>query len=56
MNKLIEALKLAIASGEEADMQKAKARLQRYLNKHMMAVCLMTPEHVALCKTNGINF
>lgn len=29
-----------------------RARLQSYLNKHMMAVCLATPDEVAFLKAN----
>jgi len=30
-----------------------RAKLQNYLNKHMMAVCLATPEEQAFLKSNG---
>lgn len=30
-----------------------RAKLQAYLNKHMMAVCLATPEDIAFLKANG---
>ena len=29
-----------------------RVRLQKYLNRHMMAVCLATPEELAFLKTN----
>ena len=29
-----------------------RAKLQTYLNKHMMAVCLATPEEVAFLRAN----
>jgi hypothetical protein len=29
-----------------------RAKLQAYLNKHMMAVCLATPEEIAFLKTH----
>lgn len=29
-----------------------RAKLQAYLNKHMMAVCLATPEELAFLKTH----
>lgn len=29
------------------------AKLQAYLNKHMMAVCMATPEDIAFLKANG---
>lgn len=29
-----------------------RQRLQNYLNKHMMAVCLATPEELAFLKTH----
>lgn len=32
-----------------------RAKLQRYLDKHMMAVCLATPEELAFLKTNEFN-
>lgn len=46
MNKLLEAF---IANPTEA----ARARLQNYLNKHMMAVCMATPEQQQTLKSNG---
>lgn len=30
-----------------------RAKLQAYLNKHMMAVCLATPEEIEFLKANG---
>ena len=30
-----------------------RAKLQAYLNKHMMAVCMATPEDIAFLKANG---
>lgn len=32
-----------------------RVRLQTYLNKHMMAVCLATPEEVAFLRANGFS-
>jgi hypothetical protein len=32
---------------------KARAKLQAYLNKHMMAVCMATPEQNAFLRANG---
>jgi hypothetical protein len=29
-----------------------RAKLQQYLNKHMMAVCLASPEDIAFLKTH----
>lgn len=30
-----------------------RTKLQAYLNKHMMAVCLATPEDIAFLRTNN---
>ena len=30
-----------------------RAKLQAYLNKHMMAVCMATPEETAFLKAHG---
>lgn len=48
MTKLLEAF---IANPTD----QARARLQAYLNKHMMAVCMATPEQQQILKTNGFN-
>ena len=32
-----------------------RAKLQTYLNKHMMAVCLATPEEVAFLRAHEFN-
>jgi len=32
---------------------KTRAKLQAYLNKHMMAVCMATPEQNAFLRANG---
>ena len=32
-----------------------RAKLQAYLDKHMMAVCLATPDQIAFLKTHGFN-
>ena len=32
-----------------------RAKLQAYLNRHMMAVCLATPEELAFLKANEFN-
>ncbi|CAB4168221.1 hypothetical protein UFOVP1276_9 [uncultured Caudovirales phage] len=29
-----------------------RVRLQKYLNRHMMAICLATPEELAFLKAN----
>jgi hypothetical protein len=31
----------------------ARARLQKYINKHMMSVCLLTPSETAYLRANG---
>ena len=46
MNKLLEAF---IANPTE----QIRAKLQAYLNKHMMAVCMASPEQKAVLKSNG---
>lgn len=46
MNKLLEAF---IANPTE----QTRAKLQAYLNKHMMAVCMATPEQQNILKSNG---
>ena len=46
MNKLLEAF---IANPTE----KTRAKLQAYINKHMMAVCMLTPEQQQVLKSNG---
>jgi hypothetical protein len=33
-----------------------RAKLQAYMNKHMMAVCLLTPEDQQFLKANGFTF
>jgi hypothetical protein len=30
-----------------------RAKLQKYLEKHLMALCMATPEEVAFLKANG---
>jgi hypothetical protein len=32
-----------------------RTKLQSYLNKHMMAVCLATPEDIAFLKANNFS-
>ena len=32
---------------------KTRAKLQAYLNKHMMAMCMATPEQNAFLRANG---
>ena len=46
MNKLLEAF---VANPNE----KTRSKLQAYLNKHMMAVCMATPEQQQVLKLNG---
>ena len=46
MNKLFKAF---IANPTEQTC----AKLQAYLNKHMMAVCMATPEQQNILKSNG---
>ena len=48
MHKLIEAFR-------KVPSPTNRAKLQAYLNKHMMAVCLATPEEQAFLKTHGFN-
>lgn len=48
MNKLIEAF-------IKNPTEQSRAKLQAYLNKHMMAVCLATPEQQQILKVNGFN-
>lgn len=45
MSKLIEAFR-------KLPSPTNRQRLQNYLNKHMMAVCLATPEELAFLKTH----
>lgn len=45
MSKLIDAYR-------KLPSPKNRERLQTYLNKHMMAVCLATPEEIAFLKTH----
>jgi hypothetical protein len=45
MHKLIEAFR-------KVPSPTNRAKLQAYLNKHMMAVCLATPEELAFLKTH----
>ena len=33
-----------------------RARLQNYINKHMLAVCLLTPEDIAFLKTHEFTY
>jgi hypothetical protein len=33
-----------------------RARLQTYINKHMMAVCMATPDEIAFLKAHEFNF
>jgi len=35
---------------------KTRAKLQNYLNKHMMAVCMASPEQQAFLRVNGFKF
>lgn len=46
MNKLLEAF---IKNPNE----QTRAKLQAYLNKHMMAICMATPEQQQTLKQNG---
>jgi hypothetical protein len=32
-----------------------RAKLQKYLDKHMMAICLATPEDIAFLRANSFN-
>ena len=48
MNKLIEAFRRAPTPSN-------RERLQAYLNKHLMAICLATPDQVAFLKTHGFS-
>lgn len=45
MHKLINAYRTAPTPSN-------RTKLQNYLNKHMMAVCLATPEELAFLKTH----
>jgi hypothetical protein len=47
MNKLIEQF---VANPSD----KTRLRLQTYLNKHPMAVCLASPEQREILKVNGL--
>lgn len=46
MNKLLETF---IKNPNE----QTRAKLQAYLNKHMMAICMATPEQQQTLKQNG---
>jgi hypothetical protein len=46
MSKLIQAFK---ANPND----KTRAKLQAYLQKHMMAICMASPEEQQFLKTNG---
>lgn len=46
MNKLLETF---IKNPTEQN----RAKLQAYINKHMMAVCMATPEQQQILKSNG---
>ena len=46
MSKLIDAYR-ALPS------PKNRERLQNYIRKHMMAICLATPEEITFLKANG---
>lgn len=46
MHKLIDAYRAT-------PNDKTRARLQAYILKHMMAVCLLTPEECAWLKAQG---
>lgn len=35
---------------------KNRDKLQTYLNKHMMAVCMATPDEIAFLKAHEFNF
>lgn len=48
MHKLLEAFRKVPSPAN-------RAKLQQYLNKHMMAVCLATPEELAFLKTHEFN-
>lgn len=41
-----------IAAYRKIPSPKNRARLQSYLDKHMMAICLATPEDIAFLKTH----
>jgi hypothetical protein len=45
MNKLIETFR-------KCPTPSNRAKLQTYLQKHMMALCLATPEEIAFLKTH----
>jgi hypothetical protein len=45
MNKLLNAYRKLPSPAN-------RAKLQNYLNKHMMAVCLATPEDIAFLKAH----
>jgi len=32
-----------------------RTKLQKYLDKHMMAICMATPEELAFLKANGFS-
>ena len=46
MNKLLEAF-------IKNPTEQTRAKLQAYLNKHMMAICLATPEQKQILNSNG---
>lgn len=46
MSKLINAYR-------KLPSPKNRERLQNYLRKHMMALCLATPDEIAFLKTHG---
>lgn len=41
-----------IAAYRKIPSPKNRARLQSYLDKHMMAICLATPEDIAFLKAH----
>jgi len=45
MRKLIETFRNTPSTSN-------RDKLQKYLNKHMMAVCMATPEEIAFLKSN----
>jgi hypothetical protein len=46
--------KLIIAYRSRPSIQN-RAKLQTYLNKHMMAVCMASPEELAFLKIKGFS-
>jgi hypothetical protein len=52
--KRIKMSKLIIAYRSRPSIQN-RAKLQAYLNKHMMAVCMASPEELAFLKIKGFS-